>query len=413
MLSESIGESTADAATLAKTKLIGRVLANTALTASQRIEQATEISAKYNPRHLGPMKYDECDMFITILEGAVDLMSLLLQENPLSQLSVAEPKQDDQESPAPQAALNSPLESPLSEAAPNSLLDGASPSSPLGGSTQGSPVSQAQAGPCSEAASDSPSSEDVRSRPALPLNQAQTPACLTSTSLTPTAPTPAPAPSSPVSPADTPPMPAKAANTNLDASTMVVQQPLGKHVQLGHLHEDAPGLVTCNWQTPPAATWKQISTMAVRAVDALQFVLQQRAIDNTQVTATAADGCETKLVQLLLQLLQGHFSDVTLDFQPILHGGISPIVRLLDGHGGGGREGDPSMTLVTLCLERMTLDAVQGRLQEDSDGLVCAQQLCSMLAMLGKLTGVPCPGKGGRGGGVAGGALGLILRHSF
>ena len=48
-------------------------------------------------------------MMFTVLEGAVDLMSMLLAENPLSQPLVAKPEQAAQERPSAQAAANSPL----------------------------------------------------------------------------------------------------------------------------------------------------------------------------------------------------------------------------------------------------------------------------------------------------------------
>lgn len=305
-----------------------------------------------------------------MMEEAVDLMRLLLQENPLSEVSVAKPEQGAQKRPAPQAEPDSPVDG----AAPKSLC-GAAPSSPVSESAQGS-TDQDQAGPSSWAVSNSPPNG------ALPLDQAGTADPSPSNSTTPPGPTSSPPPSSPLTPASTPL--STAASSDQDASSVVRREPLNQHPQLGHTDEDAPGQVASPiWKTPSAAAWKQISTMADRAAHALQWVSH---LHTHTTEAIAGTGFKLKLVQLLLQLLHGHFGDTTLDFQSILHQGVAPIVGLLKG----ASEGGPSLTLATLCLERMGLDAVEGRLPEGADEHVRSHQICTILALLGKLTGGLC-----------------------
>lgn len=99
------------------------------------------------------------------------------------------------------------------------------------------------------------------------------------------------------------------------------------------------------------------------------------------VILMSADLLMTTLRQLLQQLLWGHFSDVTLDFQPILQAGLAPIVRLLERD--EVYEGD--VGLVVRCLERMRQDGMQGRVEEPADEDVRLEQLRSMFALLGKL----------------------------
>lgn len=355
--------------------MIGRVVLNEALTSEQKTRHIKDLSEKHNSKQSPAIQYDQCDMFITMMEDAVDLMRLLLHQNPLSEVSVAKPQQDAQKSPAPQAEPDSPLDG----AAPNSLF-GAVPISPLSESAQGSTDSQDQAGAFSGAVLNSPANG------VLTLDQAGTADPSPSNSTTPPGPTSGPPPSSPLTPAGSL-LSAKAAGSDLDVSSMVTQEPLDKHAQLGHLDGDALGQVTSPiWKTPSAAAWKQISTMAARAVLALEWVSQLRT-DTTEAAATACASFKSKLVQLLLQLLQGHFGDTTLDFQPVLHQGIAPVVGLLKGASGGG----PNLTLATLFLERMRLDAIDGRLPEGADEHVRSHQIRTILALLGKLTGATCP----------------------
>ena len=224
----------ADGVTFARTKLLARLIHNEALTSRQQIKQATDIARKYNSGQSAPIKYDQCDMFITAKAEAVDLISLLLRDTPLSQKSVSEPEQDAQGSSAAGAA---PISLPQG-AALNSPPDGAAPNSPSGGAASSSPhnetaqsaASQDQAGPSCGAVSNNPSNE------ALPLDQG-TQTADPSPSTSRTAATSSPPPSPALTPADVP-LPAEAASSALPASTMVAQEPLDKHAQLGHLEED-------------------------------------------------------------------------------------------------------------------------------------------------------------------------------
>ncbi len=362
-LSDSAAEPTADAPGFARTKLVNRVLNNKALTPEEKIRQSTDLTVKYsldlslsNLRQYVAFKYDEFDMFVAVKEAAVDLITLLLQETPLSYKAVDKAEQD---------AFDSPL--------------GAAPSSPLSDTSQESSAYEDQAGPSIGAVPNSPFHE------ALALEQVQIAGPSSSISTSHTAPTSLPPGQPPLTPTSTP-LPAVAASSDLNASTRVMQAPLDKHAQLGHLGEDAPGLMTPPiWQTPSASAWKQISTLVLRAEEALEWVSQLHT-DITEATATAAARFKRKLVKLLLQLLQGHFGDVTLDFDPILREGISPIVLLLkEGGMEGEEEGGPIMTLATLFLKRMKSDVVEGRLQDDADGFYRARQISSILALLGNL----------------------------
>ena len=276
---------------------------------------------------------------------AADFISVLLQKNPLSQPSEAEPEQAAHESPAPQAA----------------------PNSPVARARQGSSASQAPAAPSPGA---EPSSPPARGSPVTP---AQTSAPLYRPPTTPAA-----------CPAACPMTVETAAKLNASPDWWRSLQ------QEGLYATDADARMPARWQTPSAATWKQISTISIRAVNALQWVSQQHTHCEGQtremspvaqaMTLMSAGLLTTKLRELLQQLLWGHFSDVTLDFQPILQAGLAPIVHLLDR----GELYEKNVGLVVRCLERMTQDSIQGRLKEPIDDDACLQQLRSIFTLLGE-----------------------------
>ena len=295
---------------------------------------------------------DQCQAIIHKIGAAVDLISVILQEDPLSQPSAAKPEQAAYESPAPQAA----------------------PNSPLARAAQGSSPSQAQAALSSGAEPSSPPGEAARDSPA---NPAQTSA-----------------------PSRRPPgahtasaIPVEIA-TILNASRLDLQgsPDWWRSAQQECLDaNDTDAGTPAKWQTPSAATWKQISTISVRAVHAMLWVSQVHTHCAGQtgemsplgqaVILMSANLLMTKLRQLLQQLLWGHFSDVTLDFQPILQAGLTPIVRLLERD--EGYEGH--VGLVVRCLERMTKDSMQGRVKEPADEDTRLEQLRSIFTLLGEL----------------------------
>lgn len=290
---------------------------------------------------------EQCQAIIHKMGAAADLISALLQENPLSQPSEAEPEQAAHGSPAPHAAPNSPPTR----------------------AKQGSSASQAPAASSSGAEPSSPPGEAARDSP---VNPAQTSA---------------PSRRPPTTPTAFPMSVETAAKLNASPHWWRSLQ------QEGLYTTDTDAGMPARWQTPSAATWKQISTISVRAVHALQWVLQQYSHCEGQtgemapiaqaVTLMSADWLMTKLRELLQQLLWGHFSDVTLDFQPILQAGLAPVVRLL---GRGSDElYEKNVGLVVRCLERMTQDSKQGRVKEPVDDDARVEQLRSIFTLLGKL----------------------------
>ena len=299
-------------------------------------------------------------MILHKMGEAVNLVGLLLQEHPLSQPSTVGPDQAAQGSPAPQAVPNS------------------SPAK----ATHGSPASQAQAAPASRAEPSSPPGEAARESPALPFDPAQTsaPSCKASTSPK----------AAPLLLEDALEAAVEAAVAKFGASEFSMEEPgWSRSVQQDCL--DVTEGKLARWQTPSAAAWRQISTISVRAVHALHWVSQLHTNcksptgDLGSVGQTfalvSANLLMIKLKDLLQQLLWGHFSDVSLDFQPILQAGLAPIVRLHRRDDGCKRH----LGLVMSCLERMAQDSMQGRVKEPADEAARAEQLYSVFTLLGKL----------------------------
>ena len=283
---------------------------------------------------------DQQQMIIHKMGAAAGLISVFLQSNPLSQPSKPEPA------------------SHVTQAVPNS---------PLARATQGG---SAAAAPSSETEPASPPDEAARDSPVDPA-QTSAPSC-------------GPPPTAiawPVSLATA----AKLSTSRPDeqgSSDCVHDESLD-------VNETHAGTLT-TWQTPTAATWKQISTISVRAMQALHWLSQLPANCKGQTEDTSPLGWAlilmsadllTKLRELLRQLLWGHFSDVTLDFQPILQAGLAPIVRLLQRDEGYDR----NVGLVVRCLERMTKDSMQGRVKAPANEEVLVEQIRSVYTLLGKL----------------------------
>lgn len=110
------------------------------------------------------------------------------------------------------------------------------------------------------------------------------------------------------------------------------------------------------WQTPSPAAWRQIRTIAGRAMHAL-MELRSHSTDGDLVTHTML---QDALFKLVYELLLGHFADTQLDFEDILQVGVKMVsrVRVAD------RSRPPLIPLLAQwLLHRLIMDMLQGRLK--------------------------------------------------
>lgn len=107
------------------------------------------------------------------------------------------------------------------------------------------------------------------------------------------------------------------------------------------------------WQTPSPAAWKQIRTIAGRAMHALLELGSRSDLAMHTMLQEA-------LWKLPFELLLGHFADTQLDFEEILEVGVKMAsrVRVAD------RSWPKLIPLLTqFLLHRLILDMLQGRLK--------------------------------------------------
>ena len=131
------------------------------------------------------------------------------------------------------------------------------------------------------------------------------------------------------------------------------------------------------WQTPSSAVWKQICTIAVRAINTLVRV----SLLHTGSTDDNVGMLKNGLMRLLHELLIGHLADAQLDFGEILQAGVGLVACLW----GTNRERPCFSALMTqVLLHRIVMDLVQGRLKQTGTHMAL-----SMLNLLSKVTGGP------------------------
>ena len=253
---------------------------------------------------------------------AVEFIWIILKENPLSDKSLK-----SAEKAAQLAALNSPVDS----------------------SMQGSPASRKHS---QDAQSGSHAEGEVCPQTA-PSRYAGT-----ASPHAPASPvSPSPAPSSIPSPL-LPSVPGQAAVLQSEAGfrssgSLSLEQDVGF---MEACIAEATGLTADGipvWQTPSPAAWKQIRTIAGRAMHAL---LELGSHSDFAMHTMLQDA----LWKLPYELLLGHFADTQLDFEDILQIGVKMAsrVRVVD------RSWPQLIPLLTqFLLHRLILDMLQGRLK--------------------------------------------------
>ena len=137
------------------------------------------------------------------------------------------------------------------------------------------------------------------------------------------------------------------------------------------------------WPRPSPATWRQICTIAVRALCALKHVLLCGASMGGERSTVQIQDVQDGLMRLLYELLMGHLADDQLDLSDVVQQGAEVMVFLWESDSQR-----PCFlgVMTRLMLHRLLQDVLRARLKQTKP---TPEQNLHIFSMLSKATGSP------------------------